>query len=70
MGAHHNPVQRAVVLRIAVVSTGLNGAFDALICIVIHGSFLLFIEYGISMAKRIRIKHGKVFLNIAFYEPA
>ena len=36
MGTHQNPVQRAVVLTVTVVGTGLNGAFDALIGMTIH----------------------------------
>ena len=41
VGAHQNPVQGAVVLGIAVVSAGLNGAFDALVGIGVHGQDLL-----------------------------
>ena len=44
MGAHQNAVQRAVVLAVAVVCTLLNGAFDTLVCIVIHNSFLLLLD--------------------------
>ena len=47
---HQNPVQRAIVLIITVVSTGLNGAFDALICIVVHHSSSFNFEYSHSMA--------------------
>ena len=39
MGTHQNPVQRAVVLGVAVVCAGLNGTFDALIGMAIHNSF-------------------------------
>ena len=41
MGTHHNAVQRTVVSSIAVVSAGLDGALDALICMLVHGLFLL-----------------------------
>ena len=41
MGTHQDPVQGAVVLGIAVVCAGLNGAFDALIGMTIHGHILL-----------------------------
>jgi hypothetical protein len=41
VGAHQNTVQRAVVLGIAVVSAGLNGAFDAFVGIGVHGQDLL-----------------------------
>ena len=36
VGADHDPVQGAVVLGVAVVSTGLDGAFDALVCMTVH----------------------------------
>ena len=36
VGAYQDLVQGAVVLGIAVVSAGLDGAFDALVGIVIH----------------------------------
>jgi hypothetical protein len=68
MSTHLNPVQRAIVLRVAVVSTGLNGAFDALICMIVHIFFLLFLEYGISIAERDRINRRKNYLYIAFCE--
>ena len=51
VGAHQNPVQGAVVLGVAVVSAGLNGAFDALVCMAVHIVFLLLIWYGLSMGK-------------------
>ena len=41
VGAHQNPVQGAVVLAVAVVGAGLNGAFDALVCMAVHVEFLL-----------------------------
>ena len=41
VGAHQNPVQGAVVLGIAVVSAGLDGAFNALVGVTIHVLFLL-----------------------------
>ena len=41
MSAHQNPIQRAVVFGIAVVGALLNGAFDTLICLVVHDIFLL-----------------------------
>ncbi len=50
MGAHQNPVQRAVVLGIAVISTGLNGTFDALVGIIIHKNASFYIGFGNSMA--------------------
>ena len=41
MGTHQNLVQRAVVFGIAVIGAGLDGAFDALVCIAVHIHFLL-----------------------------
>lgn len=41
MGADQNPVQRAVICLIAMVGTLLDSAFDALVCILVHRSFLL-----------------------------
>ena len=50
MGADQNSVQRAVVLSIAVISAGLNGTLDALVCIVIHSFFLLLFGFRLSMS--------------------
>ena len=36
MGTHQDPVQGAVVLVIAVISTLLNGALDALVGMTVH----------------------------------
>ena len=58
MGTHQNAVQGAVVFGIAVVSALLNGAFDALVCLV-HLVFLLLFGFCLSMhekAKEIREK--------------
>ena len=46
VGTHQNPVQAAVIGLITVVGALLNGAFDALVCMVIHSvsSFLSVIE--------------------------
>ena len=41
VGAHQNPVQRAVVLGIAVIGTGFDGTFDALVGMAVHSDFLL-----------------------------
>ena len=38
VGTHQDPVQGAVVLGIAVVSAGLDGAFNALVCMTVHFS--------------------------------
>lgn len=41
MGTNQDAVQRAVVLVLAMVSTLLNGAFDAFIGMTVHNGFLL-----------------------------
>ena len=41
VGTHQNPVQRAVVLAVAVVCAGLDGAFDTLVCMAVHKCYLL-----------------------------
>ena len=66
MGAHLNLVQRAVVLGVAVVSAGLDGAFDALVCMAVHIEFLLLIWYANSMTLNAKATHGNTFLLIAF----
>ena len=43
VGAHQNPVQRTVVLVLAVVCALMDGAFDALVGIAVHGIRLLFL---------------------------
>ena len=41
MGTHHDAVQRAVVLGVAVVSALLDGALDALVGMTVHIRILL-----------------------------
>mgnify|MGYP003309930045 CR=1 FL=1 len=41
VGTHQDLVQGAVILILAVVSAGLDGAFDALVCMTVHNLFLL-----------------------------
>ena len=65
MGTNQNAVQRAVVLGITMVSAGLNGAFDALVCMAVHFIFLLCFGFWDSIAPKDKImqeKHG----NLAF----
>ena len=52
VGAHQDPVQRAVVFAVAVVSALLNGAFDALVCLVVHTIFLLLFGFCFSMSAK------------------
>ena len=47
MGADHNTVQRAVVLITAVMGALTDGAFDTLVCMVVHRSFLLCLDSGL-----------------------
>ena len=42
VGAHQDPVQRAVVLILSVVCTLLDGAFDALVGVAVHENCLLY----------------------------
>ena len=55
MGANQNAVQRAVVLGVTVVGTGLDGTLDTLVCMAIHIHFLLHVGFAISMAGTIKI---------------
>ena len=66
MGAHQNTVQGAVVLAVAMIGTLLNGTLDTLICMAVHVRFLLLFEFRLSMAAHIKMKHGNVFLFVAF----
>ena len=59
MGAHQDLVQGAVVLVLTVVSAGLDGAFDALVCMAVHIEFLLLIWYAVSMSPKRDLKPGK-----------
>ena len=67
VSAHQNLVQGAVVLAVAVISAGLDGAFDALVCIAVHILFLLLIWYAISMTRKFCDNLGKSFLLIAIF---
>ena len=51
MGTHQDPVQRAVVLAVAVVGAGLDGAFDTLVCMAVHKCYLLLIGTGLVCPK-------------------
>ena len=50
MSADLDLVQRAIVFGVAVVSALLNGAGDALVCMIVHFCLLLFIGFGNSMS--------------------
>ena len=47
MGADHDAVQRTVILVLTVMGTLTDGTFDALVCMVVHGSFLLCLDSGL-----------------------
>ena len=70
VGTHQNPIQRAVVLAVAVICALLNGAFDALICVAIHNVLPPSFEFGFSMAFPMGKNRGKIFLFIAIIIPA
>ena len=65
VGAHQDAVQGAVVLGVAVIGAGLDGAFDALVGMAVHVLFLLFVWYGLSMARNKELSKG-ISSNIAF----
>jgi len=66
VGTHQDPIQRAVVLVLAVVCALLNGAFDALVGIAVHKSCLLFFfGFGTSMGVLTETIQEKLS-NIAF----
>jgi len=66
VGAHQDPVQRAVVLVLTVVCALMDGAFDALVGIAVHGIRLLFSEFLPSMTPEKETIQG-IFSCIAFY---
>ena len=55
MSADHDAIQGAVVLSVAVMSTGLDGAFDALVCMAVHTHFLLYFGVFDSMPPKSQI---------------
>ena len=57
MGAHQDAVQTAVVFRVAVISAGLNGALNALVGMMVHGLFLLLLNYGLIMCPKRQFMH-------------
>ena len=50
VGANQNTIQRAVVLGIAMVGAGLDGALNTFVGIAFHHDFLLFIWCKVSMS--------------------
>ena len=69
MSAHQNAVQRAVVLGIAVICAGLNGAFDALVCIAVHNSFLLLLDSALVWLRVRKRNMAKLSFSLLFYQP-
>ena len=47
VGAHHNPIQGAVVFVFAVISTLLYGAFDALVGMTVHTQSSFVVASGV-----------------------
>ena len=68
VGTHQNAVQRAVVLAVAVICAGLYGAFDTLVCIVIHDALPPSFGFGFSMSFQIKIEPWKKFPFHCFSE--
>ena len=64
MGTYQNPVQRAVVLGVAVISTLLDGTFDALIGIAVHNGASFVFGFGVSIAQSSKINQ-EFFANLA-----
>ena len=62
MGAHQNAIQGAIVLAVAVVCALLHGAFDALVGVAFHRSFLLFFW----IAKLLCALWGNSFIQLQF----
>ena len=67
VGTHLDTVQRAVVLGVAVVCAGLDGAFDALVCMAVHIEFPpLILGYGNSLPRCVLSITGNRF-QYCFY---
>ena len=65
VGSHQDAVQRAVVLAVAVVSTGLDGAFDTLVGMAVHSLIPPFLNFSPSMSRLLKNIPEK-YANIAF----
>jgi hypothetical protein len=55
MSTNHDAIQRAVVLGVAVMGAGLDGAFDALVSMAVHTHFLLCFGVLDSMPLKLQI---------------
>ena len=66
MGTYQNAVQRAVVLAVAVVSAGLHGTFDALVCIAVHNSFLLLLDSALVCLFGVDVTTEKFSFSLLF----
>ena len=66
VSAYQNAIQAAVVLVVAVVSAGLNGAFNALVGVVVHGHFLLCFGFLLSMPQESQFIHCIFYKNMLF----
>ena len=50
VSTHQDPVQRAKVLAVTVIGAGLHGAFNTLVCMVVHRKSSFVVWYSASMA--------------------
>ena len=66
VGTHQDPVQRAVILGIAVISTLLDGALDALVCMTVHIGASFVFGFDFSMAQT-RKTIQEISPNLAFF---
>ena len=65
VGTYQNPIQRTVVLTLAMIGALLDGTLDALVGMAVHGHFLLLIGFGNSMVSHEKLIQEK-FPNVAF----
>ena len=70
VSAHQDAVQGAEVLSVAVICAGLNGAFDALVCIGVHIRSLLIFEIAVIMACKCKNMRRFSFAAIDFFRIA
>ena len=58
MGAHHDLIQGAVVLMVAVVGAGAHGAFDGLVGVTVHKKASFEFGSGNSMCTLVKNRLG------------
>ena len=67
MGAHQDPVQRAVILGVAVIGAGLYSTFDTLVCMTIHNENLLL--FGTALVWTLSKKEFRKKLSNLLFGP-